>query len=316
MDTERRLAHAADNAVTGQGTMFMMRGCGCTYSERRRVRNRRLMRAFVIGFGGYVAVTGLLALLYLEGVIGVQDFSWINLGCLVFAALVLLESAQESRPRLSWRELESSDALQAFFFPLFCAVGWHDAIQDTIQGWRLIVTVAVATLGNCMVALEFVLRIPHRVAEYRAAVFGGRLTPAAREFNLAARRHEMFCVAGDDERWKARIRARALRAARFRKAVKDPAARGSKLAVKFDKYLLAPLENVPLWFSAYTISAALFPILVVHANPGVWSAQLLFAPFALIPPAAIVWQRLKSAGSPHRGLVRSELLRHDRDRRG
>ncbi|MGV9293959.1 hypothetical protein [Amycolatopsis sp. NPDC003676] len=230
-----------------------------------------------------------LALIRALGYLSGDLVALISLGLLVAAGLVWLELAQERRPPLHWRTLSPSDGFSGAAFPLFCAYSWHDTFVNALNGWALTITVVAATLVFCFVALEFVLRVPQRVIDYRQVLFGP-MTEKHRRFDYYARRHELFCLAGEDQARKARIRRRALRAAKRRKA-----AREKVWLSKFDQNVLVPYTDTSMWLAAYTISASVFALLVQHAQPGPLTAQLLFVPMALIPPFSYVWRRVTAS---------------------
>ena len=268
-----------------------MKACECPHVLRRRAGHRRVVRAFVISFGGFVAFAAILVVLLTLDVVGYELVLWLYLATVVMAMIAFFELSREIRPRLMWRELQRGDVAQVVVFPFLYFVGWLDVFGDELQGWRAALLATGITVVVCVVAYEFVLRIPPGVAAFRRKAFG-ELTEDSRRVVYEYRRHELFCGARD-ERAKARLRAKARAAAIRRRRTRGAGTWEGKFSRGFDIYVLAPYEDIALWLSMYTISAALFAVLFSRMEPGPLAVILVFLPFALMPVVAFVWGKLK-----------------------
>jgi hypothetical protein len=264
----------------------------CHFSQQRQMAFHRIARAAAISLTGYLLTASVLVSLYLIHLINKTAVSWTLLGCLIAVLIAYFELSRVSRPALAWRRFESSDLFQMLSFPLFYAISWHDVLKDSLQGWGLSASVTVATAATSLIAWEFILRIPSRITHLRAMIFDS-LTPIVRRYEYESRRHELFCIAGDDDEKKNSIRRKAYLAAGRRKAIRTPGTLPHILFRLLDKFILIPFGNITLWLASYTISAATFPLLVQHVTPGPLAALLLFAPFILIPPVDLTWQKIK-----------------------
>jgi hypothetical protein len=207
---------------------------------------------------------------------------------LVAGLIVFFELSRPRRPRLRWRELQVPDGLQVITFPGLYLVGWLDLFGKELSGWGLALAATGVTVVVCVLAFEFVLRIPTAVADFRRMAFGP-LTAESRRFNLDFRRHELFCRA-NDEQGRARIRTRARRGARIRRAARRPESREGRFCRWLSEKVLRPYEDVALWLGAYTTSAAIFAVLFPRMEPGLAPTVLVFLPFALMPVLDFVWR--------------------------
>lgn len=269
-----------------------MTACGCAYARWRRAGHMRFLRATALAFGGFLAGVAVLVGLRAVGVVGRELVLWLLPTLLVLAMILYVELARATRPALPWRQLQTGDFGQALTFPGLTFVGWLDVVGDELAGWRGVLFAAGSTVVVCVVAYEFVLRVPPMVAEFRRKAFGS-LTEENRRFVGDFRRHELFCRA-PDERGKARIRVRARAAAVRRRATRRAGSREAAIYRWLDKRVLEPYEDIALWFSMYTVSAAVFALLFPRVEPGLWSTVLIFLPFALMPVLAFVWQKIKA----------------------
>lgn len=269
-----------------------MKTCGCAYARWRRAGHIRFLRATAVSFGGFLVSTAVLVGLRFLGVIGHELVLWLLPAMLILAMILYLELARTTRPPLRWRQLQTGDFVQALTFPGLYLAGWMDVVGDDLVGWRGMLFAAGITVVVCVVAYEFVLRVPPMVAGFRRKAFGA-LTDESRRLTMAFRRHELFCHARD-ERGKARIRANARAAAGRRRATRRAGSREAKIYRWLDKRVLEPYEDIALWFSMYTVSAAVFALLFPCVEPGLLATALVFLPFALMPVVTFVWRKILS----------------------
>ncbi|TDV52444.1 hypothetical protein [Actinophytocola oryzae] len=243
----------------------------------------------LIGIGGYLGTALVVAALRMAGVLPFEQVSWLHATLLVTGLIVYFELSRPRRPRLRWRELQTSDFLQALTFPGLYPVGWLDVLGKELSGWGLALAASGITAVVCVIACEFALRIPTAIADFRRKV-SGPLTEESRRFNLDYRRHELFCRA-HDERSRSRILMKARRGARLRREARLASSREGRFCRWVDEHVLRPYEDVGFWLGTYTTSAAIFAVLFPRMEPGLLSTLLVFLPFALMPVLEYAWRR-------------------------
>lgn len=268
----------------------MSNRCGCPHVLRRRALHIRFARATAVGVGGYLIAGFTLVALRAVDVIGEEVALWLQPVILIAALFVYFGMVRQVRHRLPWRNLQPGDFLQVLTFPAFHLIGWLDVLAGGLAGWRLVLMATGLTVVICLLAYEFVLRFPPSVAGFRRRAFGP-MTAESRKIHMDLRRHELFCRSPDEAR-KARIRARALRAARHRAVARSEGNRQHRFYRFLSERVLRPYEDLAHWLSAYTVSAGIFALLFTRMEPGPAPVLMMFLPFALMPFVAFLWERL------------------------